>query len=469
MSNPCEPIVTPKSKMFKPQVSVTCQHECSQDCQPQNVLNENISFEVIKCLSQAITRCEHVVAGSLPKESKIVQSLNVPVFSPNRVIDYEKTLNDNVSQEVGELKEELAPEFKNENKLMVNDVETKVVVSKTCRGLSVSSDPETGSHVTDSVSLPASSCRLDSIYPFKGDSFDISVTIEDFKFPALIDTGAAVTAISSQVWDKYLSHKNCCLDSSSTSRATSVRGSPLSVLGKVWLNFVIKSDVFPFEAYFIKDLTHSVVLGRDFLQKYCSIINFMENVIEFSHPEDPLPFADSFGDDLDAEVFDNCILSVHADNSFAILALSEVVVVGRLSSMPKGVNTSASEIYGLVTPKSDLPHRYSVFGASELVKVSNDVTIPVRMVNPSAQPVKIFRRTKLADFERVDNDLATFEIGRNSPSLDAQCNSSDDRQQPKDYSEFPDFSNNILNDDEKVKFKNLLTNVVMFLLFLGIS
>ena len=71
------------------------------------------------------------------------------------------------------------------------------------------------------------------------------------------------------------------------------------------------------------------------------------------------------------------------------------------------------------------------------MKVSSDVTIPVRMVNPSAQPVKIFRRTKLADFERVDNDLATFEIGKNSPSSDARHdNSSDDRQQPKDYSEF---------------------------------
>ena len=52
VSNPCEPIVMPKSKMFKPQVSVTCQHGCSQDCQPQNVPNENILFEVIKCLSQ---------------------------------------------------------------------------------------------------------------------------------------------------------------------------------------------------------------------------------------------------------------------------------------------------------------------------------------------------------------------------------------------------------------------------------
>ena len=137
--------------------------------------------------------------------------------------------------------------------------------------------------------------------------------------------------------------------------------------------------------------------------------------------------------------------------------------------MPKVVNTSASEIYGLVTSKSDLPHRYSVFGASELVKVSSDATIPVRMVNPSAQPAKIFRRTKLADFERVDNDLTTFEIGKNSPSSDAQHYSSDDRQQPKDYSEFPDLSNSILNDDEKAKFKNCLMNVVMFLLFLGIS
>ena len=172
----------------------------------------------------------------------------------------------------------------------------------------------------------------------------------------------------------------------------------------------------------------------------------MENIIEFSHPENRLPFADSFDDDLDAEVFDHCIFSEHADDSFTIPAPSEVVVIRRLSSMHKGVNAIVSEIYEMVTPKSDLPHRYSVFGASELVKVSSDATIPVRMVNPSAQPVKIFRRTKLADFERVDNDLATFEIGKTSISSDAQHNSSDDLQQPKDYSEFPDLSNSILNE-----------------------
>ena len=58
----------------------------------------------------------------------------------------------------------------------------------------------------------------------------------------------------------------------------------LAFLVKYGSIFFIKSDVFPFEAYVIKDLTHYVVLGRDFLQKYCSRIDFIENIIEFSHP-----------------------------------------------------------------------------------------------------------------------------------------------------------------------------------------
>ena len=140
--------------------------------------------------------------------------------------------------------------------------------------------------MTESVSLPSNFCRLDSIYPFKGDYFDISLTIEDLKFPSLIDTGAAVTAVGAKVWDKYLSRKDCCLDSLSSTCLTSVCGSPLVSRGKVWMNFVINSDVIPFEAYVTKDLTHHVFLGRVFLQKYYSRIDFALNAVECSHHED---------------------------------------------------------------------------------------------------------------------------------------------------------------------------------------
>ena len=139
----------------------------------------------------------------------------------------------------------MTPEFKNEN-LEVNDVGDKFIVSKKCHDLCDSSGPELRSHVTDSVSSPVSSCRLDSIYPFDGDNFNISVLIEFVKFHAIIDTGAAVTAFDTKAWNKYLSHTDCCLDSPSTSCLTSVSGSLLVILGKVCLNFVIKSVVLPF-------------------------------------------------------------------------------------------------------------------------------------------------------------------------------------------------------------------------------
>ena len=39
---------------------------------------------------------------------------------------------------------------------------------------------------------------------------------------------------------------------------------------------------------------------------------------------------------------------MHADNYFTIPAQSEVVLIGKLSSMLKGINTESSEICGLV-------------------------------------------------------------------------------------------------------------------------
>ena len=68
-------------------------------------------------------------------------------------------------------------------------------------------------------------------------------------------------------------------------------------------------------------------------------------------------------------------------------------------------------VSGFVVPRNNLPHRYSIFGASEFVKVTEDGTLPVRMVNPSACPVKIFRKTRLDNFESVEDRIETFQLG----------------------------------------------------------
>ena len=129
VSNPCEPIVTPKSKMFKPQVSVTCQHECSQDCQPQDVPNENILFGVMKCLSQVIKKFDNVFAESSPNENENAPSPTVPMFSPKSEVIYENSSSENLSREVSikEIKKDgqLAPESKNKENLEVSIVGAK--------------------------------------------------------------------------------------------------------------------------------------------------------------------------------------------------------------------------------------------------------------------------------------------------------------------------------------------------------
>ena len=89
------------------------------------------------------------------------------------------------------------PESKNEGNLEVNIVGAKNSICS----------PETRAYVTDvtdRVSLPATSSKIDSIHPFESDNFNVRVTIKGNSYRALLDTRAAVTAISSQVGTSIL-------------------------------------------------------------------------------------------------------------------------------------------------------------------------------------------------------------------------------------------------------------------------
>ena len=142
----------------------------------------------------------------------------------------------------------------------------------------------------------------------------------------------------------------------------------------------IGTEAFHFEAHVIEDLTYDVIIGRDFLQYFCSRIDFENGVVTCSQEENSLPFCDVETDCVSDDVEDDSsdfICSVHADFSFTIPPESEVVIPAKLSKLPETATAN-----GEVTPRSDLPHRYSISGASELVKVDEDGSIAIRMVNP---------------------------------------------------------------------------------------
>lgn len=298
----------------------------------------------------------------------------------------------------------------------------------------------------------ASEVTIDTIcFPFVANSSSISISIEGHTFRCLVDTGAAITAVSAYVWNEYL-HSVCPnLVHPDLENVTSVNGEPLSVLGKAMIKFTIESEVFPFQSHVISGLTYDVILGRDFLSRYSSKIDFEKGIIRLISSVDPLPFCNedvvSFADDVVTD--DSFLCSVHADFSFIIPPHSEVIVPAELDVLPKHLGAT-----GMVIPRCGLAEKYSVFAASELVHVSDVGTIPMRIINPSSQPVKIFRRTRLGDFEEVVSSIATFELNE----LNSQGNS---RSPPsatvdsaqRDYSNLPD-----LSDADKIKFRDLFHN-----------
>ena len=75
------------------------------------------------------------------------------------------------------------------------------------------------------------------------------------------------------------------------------------------------------------------------------------------------------------------------------------------------------------------------------------------MISPSFQPVKIYRRTRLGDFEEVNSSIATFEL--NSMELSKTPPSPTNDSSQHYYSFLPDLSDSALSDGDKVKFKDL--------------
>ena len=103
--------------------------------------------------------------------------------------------------------------------------------------------------------------------PFHTKYSTISVNIAHLNFRALIDTGAAVTAVSARVWQRCASKISLNLGPPNHDFITTVDGCLLKVIGRVLLPFADGSKTFPFEAHVIQGVTSDVILGRNFFEK----------------------------------------------------------------------------------------------------------------------------------------------------------------------------------------------------------
>ena len=108
--------------------------------------------------------------------------------------------------------------------------------------------------------------------------------------------------------------------------------------------------------------------------------------------------------------------SVHALYSYILPPNSEKIICGKLNApFPQGS-------IGIVDPRAELSTHYHVCGAAELVSTSISGMVPIQLLNPTNQAVRIFRHSSLRTFSPTGEDLSAISLS-DPPSPDLETTS----------------------------------------------
>ena len=231
------------------------------------------------------------------------------------------------------------------------------------------------------------------------------------KFSFLVDTGANVTAIKAEVWRQLPALSKHPPIKTTIRSIKSVSGETIPVLGRVEVPFHINLRSYPFNALIIDAMAYDAILGRDFLEFYKATIDLEHHTLAL---ENEPSFFENFVADQPVESSTPFSCAVHAESSFIIPPQSEILVPGTLGS------TCPVDSTGFIDTRAELAERYHISGAAQLVKVSNSQTVPIRLLNPTNQPVRIYRRTRLAQFSAADPEIATFDLAQSDLEAEAR-------------------------------------------------
>ena len=188
---------------------------------------------------------------------------------------------------------------------------------------------------------------LDSKVRLPSDSLSITCSIQDCETLMSIDNGASVTAVSNTFLSTLPTPPTLLASSLPSVRTVSCEQLP--VLGHATLSFLIGNRTYTSTALVIDNLTYPVVLGRDFLTQFGSVIDLQGHILTLG-TTNVVPLQSSFpvvGSTPEEST------SVHAHATFILPPLSESVI----PVYPKSGGKT-----GLTEHNTKLAERYQVCG-----------------------------------------------------------------------------------------------------------
>ena len=206
--------------------------------------------------------------------------------------------------------------------------------------------------------------------------------VNDIPAKFLIDTGAAVTVISSQLWDKSKCESSKLLEFTGT-QLVSVQGDPLRVLGIGTITATVGQARFKVKAVVAESLTMGVILGRDVLQtEYCTI--------EMGKEGSTLNFKkQGIAVNMNTEQAVLNSVSIVIEQSINIPPSCELEIMG---SIPNHINT------GVWIVENDTQSRPAAMVAKAIVKPQNG-SIPIRLMNLREETIVVSKGSTIAKME----------------------------------------------------------------------
>ncbi len=271
------------------------------------------------------------------------------------------------------------------------------------------------------------------------DSLYVNGSILGTSTQMLIDTGASVSAVSSTFFSTFSSCP--LLQPSNLPNIRTVSGEELSVTGKASLTLTLAGVSYSFHFLVIENLTYPVVIGRDFLMHYGSVIDMKAKSLTLSGNL-PIPLHQS-------SVFQNSAtqssetITVHSNATYILPPLSESVI-------PVYSSTTLLEgSTGLIEPTPRLTERYHICGATQLVSLSDKHTFPFRVLNPTNKPVTIYRCTTMGTFISSGGSISVIT----TPEEQQSSQTSADSQHTVPL----DFTGSTLTEEQKTQLRSLVS------------
>ena len=244
--------------------------------------------------------------------------------------------------------------------------------------------------------VPTLSVSYDSNYLLEGRVNGVPASI-------LADTGAAVTVMSKEFWDKAKGSSDH-MQESVGKKLVGAQGIPLHLHGLVQVSIMVQGENFTTEAIVADSLTTDLILGRDFLRKNHCVMEMGKggDVLHFRERGVTVPLNGK-----SSGIMGVSFVGVTTDRKLQVPPYSEMEIMGRVPP------TAANKMW-LVEGSQQ---RRSAAMVARAVVQPEGAEVPLRILNLRDEPVTIRKGATIAEMELLPNDSIQVVGDIQPPSL----------------------------------------------------